>query len=258
MKRVEGKVAIVTGAAQGLGEATARMLAREGAKVVLTDLQSELGELVAQSIRAMGGLALFLHQDACSEADWRRVVDRAGEEYGGLHVLINNAGIGMPGGTAESLSLADWHRMIAINLDSVFLGTREGIAAMRRTGEGGSIVNLSSIHGLTGAPKTAAYAASKGGVRSFTKAAALHCARAGYGIRVNSVHPGYIRTPMLEGAMRGRGTLEVEERAAEAATPLGRIGEPDDIAYGILYLASDESRYVTGAELVIDGGYTAQ
>ena len=258
MRRVEGKTAIVTGAAQGLGEATSRLLAREGAKVVLTDLQAERGEAVARSIREAGGEALFIRHDAGLEDEWPRVIDLARTQFGGLHILVNNAGIGLPGGTAESLSLEDWRRMITVNLDSVFLGTRAGIAAMRQTGAGGSIVNLSSMHGITGAPRTAAYGAAKGGVRSFTKAAALHCARAGYGIRVNSVHPGYIRTPMLEGAMRSRGALAAEERAAEAATPLGRIGEPDDIAYGILYLASDESKYVTGTELVIDGGYTAQ
>ena len=258
MGRVEGKVAIVTGAAQGLGAAGARLLAREGASVVLTDLQGEAGEAAAQAIRAAGGRAMFVAHDVCSEDAWRSVVASAFAQFGALHVLVNCAGIGTPGGTVESLSLADWRRMMTVNLESVFLGTREGIAAMRRTGAGGSIVNFSSIHGLTGAPRTAAYGASKGGVRLFTKAAALHCARSGYRIRVNSIHPGFIETPMLVSAMSGRGDLDTERRIAESAVPLGRIGEADDIAYGVLYLASDESKYVTGAELVIDGGYTAQ
>jgi NAD(P)-dependent dehydrogenase (short-subunit alcohol dehydrogenase family) len=258
MGRVEGKVAIVTGAASGLGAATARLLAREGAKVVLTDLDRQGGEASIKAIRDDGGTALFLTQDVTVEDLWPTIVGRAESEFGGLHILVNNAGIGLPAGTVESQTLAEWRRMIEINLESVFLGTRCAIGAMRRTGQGGSIVNLSSIHGLTGSPHIAAYGASKGGVRSFTKAAALHCARSGYRIRVNSVHPGYIWTPMLEGAMHVRGELNAQRQAAEAATPLGRIGEPIDIAYGILYLASDESKYVTGTELVIDGGYTAQ
>jgi NAD(P)-dependent dehydrogenase (short-subunit alcohol dehydrogenase family) len=175
--------------------------------------------------------------------------------FGPLDILVNNAGVALSA-SIEDTSLEQWRWLMGVNLDGVFLGTRYAIAAMKN--RGGSIINLSSIEGLIGDPNLAAYNASKGGVRLLTKSAALHCAKAGYKIRVNSVHPGYIRTPMVEGYVAAQADPEAASVAIAAAHPLGHIGEPNDIAYGVLYLASDESKFVTGAELVIDGGYTAQ
>jgi 3(or 17)beta-hydroxysteroid dehydrogenase len=256
MGRVAGKVAIVTGGALGIGRATARLLAREGARVVVTDVLADEGRAVAEEIGERGGEARFLEHDVTSEDAWSAVVRDTLAAWGRLEVLVNNAGIAIPG-TAEETSLEDWRRLMAVNLDGVFLGTRHAIPAMRDSG-GGSIVNLSSIEGLIGDPGLAAYNASKGGVRIFTKSAALHCAKAGYRIRVNSVHPGYIWTPMVEGYLSTQDDPAAGKRYLESLHPVGHLGEPDDIAYGILYLASDESKFVTGAELVIDGGYTAQ
>lgn len=257
MGRVAGKIAIVTGAASGMGEASAKLLAREGAAVVVSDLQVEKGQAVADAIAAAGGRSLFVSHDVTSEDGWKSVVAQTIAAFGGLHILVNNAGVGAPFGSVEDLSLDDWRKVMAVNMEGVFLGTKYGIEAIRKTGDGGSIVNFSSTMGLVGSPSTAAYVASKGGVKLFTKSAALHCAKERYGIRVNSVCPGWIRTPMSSGALDklaagGQGNKAVD------LTPLGRVGEPDDIAYGVLYLASDESSFVTGTELVIDGGYTAQ
>lgn len=257
MGRVNGKVALVTGAASGMGRATAFLLAREGAAVVVCDVQEDAGREVADSIVAAGGQALFVPLDVRREAAWQAAIDATVAAFGSLTILVNNAGIGKPFGSVEDLSLADWQMMMAVNADGVFLGTRYAIAAMKAGGRGGSIVNFSSTMGIVGSPATAAYVASKGAVRSFTKSAALHCAREGYGIRVNSVHPGWIRTPMSADALD---ELEAQGLGSKAvdSTPLGRLGVPDDIAYGVLYLASDESSFMTGAELVIDGGYCAQ
>ncbi|HSK38523.1 MAG TPA: SDR family oxidoreductase [Arenibaculum sp.] len=255
MGRVEGKVALVTGGAMGLGEASARLLAREGALVVITDVKDDEGRRLAAGIGPER--AIFLHHDVASEDGWRRVVGETLDRLGRLDVVVNNAGLAI-GGNVEETTLADWRRLMAVNLDGVFLGTKLGIEAMRRHGGGGSIINLSSIEGLIGDPNLAAYNASKGGVRIFTKSAALHCAKAGYGIRVNSIHPGYIWTPMVENYLKAQGDIHEGRKAIDALHPVGHMGEPDDIAYGVLYLASDESKFVTGAELVIDGGYTAQ
>ena len=258
--RVQDKVAIVTGAASGIGAATARLLAREGAQVVLTDLNTAEGEAVAASIRAAGAEALFLEHDAADEAAWERVIAATLTRFGRLDVLVNNAGIAGSGSPPDEQSLEDWRRLMAVNLDGVFLGTKHAIRAMKRNQPkpGGSIVNISSILGLVGGTRSGAYTASKGGVRLYTKSAALACAREGIGIRVNSVHPGYIRTPLVEASFAQRGDPEEVLRKTEALHPIGHLGEPKDIAYGILYLASDEAKFVTGAELVIDGGYTAQ
>ncbi len=256
MGRVEHKVALVTGAAVGLGGAIARLLAGEGAKVAVSDVNEAAGRAVVEESAARGGEAIFVQQDVSREEDWRRTIETVLGRFGRLDVVVNNAGIGTPGNVEET-SLTDWRRLMSVNLDGVFLGTRYGIEAMKRSG-GGSIVNLSSILGLVGEPASAAYCASKGGVRLLTKAAALHCAKAGYKIRVNSVHPAYIWTPMVETYLRTLGDVEAGRRALASLHPLGRLGEPDDVAYGVLYLASDESRFVTGSELVIDGGYTAQ
>jgi 3(or 17)beta-hydroxysteroid dehydrogenase len=257
MGRVAGKIAIVTGAASGIGFATAELLAGEGGIVVLTDQDAALGSAAAQKIQAEGGRARFLRHDVSSESAWEAVVADTLQEHGQLDVLVNNAGIAFPNGSVEDQSLEQWRRVMTVNADGVFLGTKHAMIAMRRSGAG-SIVNVSSIMGIVGSPGTAAYTASKGAVRTFTKSAALHGAKIGRGIRVNSVHPGYVMTPLLEENLRRRGSVAAETEAVQARTPLGHLGEPRDIAYGILYLASDEARFVTGSELVIDGGYLAQ
>ena len=253
MSRVAGKVAIVTGAASGIGKATAVLLAREGAKVVVADLQEEAGHNTVAEIKAAGGEAVFVKLNVTQEAEWQQAIATAEQTFGKLDVAVNNAGIAY-NGTVESTSLEDWQRVQSINLNSVFLGTKYAVEAMKKVGSG-SIINLSSIEGLVGDPTLAAYNASKGGVRLFTKSAALHCAKSGYKIRINSVHPGYIWTPMVQGLTKD--AVEARQKLVDLH-PLGHLGEPDDIAYGILYLASDESKFMTGSELVIDGGYTAQ
>lgn len=254
MGRVSGKVALVTGAALGIGKACAELLAREGAKVVVTDIKAEQGQAVAEHIKRQGGEAIFVQHDAADENQWQQAIAAALAAFGKLHIVVNNAGIAL-GKNVEDTTLAEWRKVQDINLDGVFLGTKYGIEALRKSG-GGSIINLSSIEGLIGDPDLAAYNASKGGVRIFTKSAALHCAKSGYGIRINSVHPGYIWTPMVEDVSQGKDSEKYKQLVG--LHPIGHLGEPDDIAYGILYLASDESKFVTGSELVIDGGYTAQ
>ena len=252
--RVKDKVALVTGGGSGLGEATCLRLAEEGALVVVSDINEASAKAVADAI---GGEAWSAHQDVTDEARWRELVDDIVERHGRLDILVNNAGIALVGNVEES-SLEDWRKTQSINLDAVFLGTREAIRAMKSGS--GSIINISSIEGIIGEPVVPAYNASKGGVRTFTKSAALHCAAEGYAIRVNSVHPGFIGTAMVSGAVA---TMSEEDGNAfqeriVGNIPMGRMGEPRDIANGVLYLASDESSYVTGSELVIDGGYIAQ
>jgi|CXWL01.1.fsa_nt_gi NAD(P)-dependent dehydrogenase (short-subunit alcohol dehydrogenase family) len=254
MGRVAGKVTLVTGGGLGLGRASALLLAQEGARVVVTDVKESEGKRVADEIVDAGGEAIFLRHDVASEADWRRALETTLSRFGRLDVLVNNAGVALAA-DVEHTSLEQWRWLMSINLDGVFLGTKAAIEAMKRAG-GGSIINLSSIAGIVGAPGLAAYCASKGAVRNFTKSVALHCAQAG--IRVNSIHPGYIWTPMVENFMAEQADPAAARKAAAAAHPLGHMGEPNDIAYGVLYLASNESKFVTGAELVIDGGYTAQ
>jgi len=252
--RVKGKVAMVTGGGSGIGEAISVRLAEEGATVVVTDINEESAKRVAAEI---GGESIAMHQDVTSEQRWSEVVAEVLARFGSLDVLVNNAGIGLVG-TAEDTTLEDWRTTQSVNMEAVFLGTREAIKAMKSSG-GGSIINISSIEGIIGEPKVAAYNASKGGVRIFTKSAALHCAGEGYNIRVNSVHPGFIGTAMVSDAvasMSAEDGAAFEQRILESI-PLGRMGEPRDIANGVLYLASDESSYVTGSELVIDGGYIA-
>lgn len=256
MKRVIGKVALVTGAGLGLGKASAMMLAREGARVVVSDINEKEGRRVSDAIVDGGGEAIFIRHDVSQETAWNDTVATTLSRFGALDVLVNNAGVAL-GANVEETSIDQWRRLMAINLDGVFLGTRAAIAAMKKAG-GGSIVNLSSIEGLIGDPNLAAYNASKGGVRIFTKSAALHCAKAGYRIRVNSIHPGYIWTPMVENYVGAQSDPVAAKAAIAALHPLGHIGDPDDIAYAVLYLASDESKFVTGTELVVDGGYTAQ
>lgn len=255
MGRVEGKVVMVTGAARGLGEAMSRLLAREGARVVVTDILEDAGKEIAEGIRREGGKAIFLRHDVTSEDSWKEVIEKTISKFGKLDVLVNNAGVQIIKEIAET-SLEEWRRLMSVNLDGVFLGTKHAIRTMRESG-GGSIINISSIAGIIGtADDTAAYCASKGGVRLFTKAAALECSKIGHGynIRVNSVHPGVIETAMVAGMMAHD---EAFRKRLESVHPIGFLGKPIDIAYAVLYLASDEARLVTGAEFVIDGGWTA-
>jgi NAD(P)-dependent dehydrogenase (short-subunit alcohol dehydrogenase family) len=251
MARLARKVALISGGARGQGAVEAKLFAQEGAKVVFGDILDEQGKRVEEEIHAQGGDATYVHLDVTRAQDWQRAVRTAESQYGKLDILVNNAGIAIRG-TIEETSEEDWDRLMAINLKGVFLGTKYALPAMRRAG-GGSIINISSGAGIAPAPGTsAAYAASKGGVRLFSKATAVQHAKDN--IRCNSVHPGPIDTPMVRGLQTDPGRLaELTGRV-----PLGRLGTSEEIAYGVLYLASDESSYVTGSELVIDGGRTAQ
>lgn len=259
--QVAGKVALVTGGASGIGAAVAELLAREGASVAVTDIDELGGPGIVAGIRKAGGEAIFLPQDVTSEARWIEVVAEVEKRYGRLDILVSNAGIGIAVPSITDMTLEDWRRQNAINLDGVFLSVKHCLPAMRRSG-GGSIIMMSSLAGLRGAPGLSAYSASKGGVRLFAKSIAMECASAGDGIRVNSVHPGIIDTPIwgkIPTGAAGRGQnapIDPEERAKLAA-PLGRAGHASEIASGVLYLASDASSYVTGTELVIDGGMNA-
>jgi NAD(P)-dependent dehydrogenase (short-subunit alcohol dehydrogenase family) len=252
--RIEGKVALVTGAAMGLGAQTARVLAREGAAVLLTDLADEEADAVVRAIRADGGRAAYLHHDVTQEADWEAAVAAAKEAFGALHILVNNAGIAGGPFPLMTHSLEDWRRVLAVNLDGVFLGMRHAGPLIAASG-GGSIINLSSILGKVGLPEAAAYCASKGGVLLLTKSAALEWAP--LGIRVNSLHPGFIDTPMVANSVMLGPDGNEKKAMLVAAHALGRFGVPREIADAVLFLASDESSFMTGAELVVDGGYTA-
>ena len=260
--RVDGKVALVTGAASGIGRACAERLAAEGATVVLTDVQD--GAAAADAIRAAGGRAEFLMQDVTREEAWVEVIAAIKARHGRLDILVNNAGIAV-GGSILEMSLADFQKQTAVNVDGVFLGCKHAIPLMREGAGGGSIVNMSSVAGLKGSAILAGYCATKGAVRLFTKSVAMECADARDGIRVNSVHPGIIETPIWDSIMTGQlGTnlgparSGAIETMAESAVPLAVKGLPEDVANGVLWLASDESRYVTGAELVIDGGMSVK
>lgn len=263
---VRGKVALVTGAARGIGAACAAMLARHGARVVVADVLVDEGRAVAAEIAAAGGEAEFALLDVTDEAAWRTTLGAVVDRHSGLDVLVNNAGIAFVRSLLET-TLAEWRRVQAVNLEGVFLGTREAVALMRpggRAGRGGSIVNLSSVGGLIGAEGLSAYCATKGAVRLFTKSVAIECGRARFGIRVNSVHPGNTDTPMFRAEleeMRAKGmaaSIEEAMRYYMEMQVLPEIGEPRDVAAAVLYLASDAARFVTGAELVVDGGLTAQ
>jgi NAD(P)-dependent dehydrogenase (short-subunit alcohol dehydrogenase family) len=259
--RVEGKVALITGGASGIGRGCAEKLAAEGAVAVVTDLQDEKGAETVAAIEKAGGKAWYLHHDVTDEAAWEGVVAQIRERHGRLDTLVNNAGIGI-GGSIIEMKLEDWRRQTAVNLDGVFLGTKHSIPLMRASGDGGSIINISSVAGLKGSAMLAGYCATKGGVRLFTKAVAMECANAKDGIRVNSVHPGLIETPIwltVGQAVNPLANAPPDLDAMSAlAVPLGVKGWPEDIANGVLWLASDESRYVTGQELVIDGGLTVR
>lgn len=256
MNRVEGKVAIVTGAAQGIGRAIARLLASEGAAVAVTDVQAQVGEAAAEGIRGAGGKARFWQLDVSHEAEVARVFPAVVEEFGRLDILVNNAGIVGSNSKTVDLTEAELDAVMAVNVKGTFFCTKHAVPLMRRAG-GGSIVNLSSVYGIVASPHVPAYHASKGAVRLMSKSDAL--AYAEDGIRVNSLHPGFIWTPMLEAGAQVPGVApEAVHSAMLNLHPLGRLGEPEDVAYGVLYLASDEAKFVTGSELVIDGGYTAR
>ena len=257
-ERLNGKVAFVTGAASGIGRATAILLASEGAAIVATDINDEKG-LVAE-IEAAGGKIHFLKHDVTREEDWISVIARTRSEFGRLDVLVNNAGIGFSGSVID-MPLERWRLQMAVNVDGVFLGVKHSLPLMRESGEGGSIINVSSIAGIKASALTCGYNASKGAVRLFTKSVALECAAARDGVRVNSLHPGVVETAIWDSLLgttadgsnaRPRGpTLDA---ALGDSIPLGYKGTPEDMARGILWLAGDESRYATGTELIIDGG----
>ncbi len=256
--RLAGKVALITGAAAGIegetmgfGGAAARLFAREGASVVLTDIKADMGRGTAEQIQASGGHAVFVRHNVTREADWQEAVQTAVRTFGGLHILVNNAGTGARF-TVEDTTVEVWDGQMDVHAKGVFLGTKYAIPEMRKAG-GGSIINVSSIYGLVGSPSSTAYHAAKGAIRLFTKAAAVQYAPEN--IRVNSVHPGYCLTPLTSD---GYNTDATRRDWSLERIPIGRLGNADDIAYGMLYLASDESSFVTGAELVIDGGTTAQ
>jgi NAD(P)-dependent dehydrogenase (short-subunit alcohol dehydrogenase family) len=250
--QLDGKVGIITGAASGIGAATARVLAREGAKLVLTDVDDQAGKALADEV---GGV--YLHLDVTDEGAWPEVVAAAEKQFGRLDILVANAGIGIMG-PAVDMSLADWRRQMAINVDGVFLTVKYGIPAMRRAGNGGSIIMLSSVAGLRGSAGLAGYSATKGAVRLFAKSMALECAQARDGIRVNSVHPGIIVTPIWTKLPGEQANAALDPYGiAAASVPIGKAGEAEDVANGILFLASDASGHMTGSELVIDGGMTA-
>jgi NAD(P)-dependent dehydrogenase (short-subunit alcohol dehydrogenase family) len=229
------------------------LLAAEGASVVIADIDSIRGEAVAAAIRATSGDAMYVSLDVSNEDAWQHAMDTVLAHHEQLHILVNNAGIAPPGSMTMSFEL--WRKVLSINLDGTFLGIKYAIQAMRRTGTEGSIVNISSVMAMVGQPTTAAYSASKGGVRSLTKAAAIYCAAEKLPIRVNSIHPGTCRTPLVDSYYAAQPDQELRQQIARH--PIGHLGQPDDIAYGVLYLASDESRFVLGTELVIDGGLLA-
>ena len=257
--RLSGKVALVSGGASGIGRGVCLRLAEEGATVVLTDIQEDLGQQTAADIKETGGSAFFLKHDVTKEREWETVVAQTREQCGGLNVLVNNAGIAI-GGSIVEMTLEDWQKQQSINLDGVFLGIKHCIPAMIDS-QSGSIINLSSVAGIKGAASLSAYNATKGGVRLLTKGVALECANNRWPIRVNSVHPGIIDTPIWDKMnpeifQSGVNTVDREEMA-ERSVPTGQLGYPLDIANGVLFLASDESRYMTGTELIIDGGLCA-
>jgi len=267
MGLLDGRVAVITGAGSGIGRATAEALAKEGAAVFATDIDEEGLKVTADNITSAGGRVETMRQDVTDEALWDKVMDETVARLGVPSILVNNAGIAI-GGAIPEFSLDDWKTQMSVNVDSVFLGTRAAIRKMQESG--GSIINISSVAGLRGAAGLSAYCTSKGAVRLFTKAAAVECARAGWPIRVNSVHPGIIDTPIWQKSITrlsegmpiipdmpaGANAMDAETIGAQAS-PMGRAGRPEEIADMIVYLASDKSSYVNGQELVVDGAMTA-
>ena len=261
MDRVKGKVAIITGAAQGLGKAYAELLAKEGAKVVVTDILQDVGEKTVAEIIAAGGEAVFMKLDVSNESQWIEVVDKTMSRFGKLNVLVNNAGIIFFKKIKET-PLEMWHKLMSINLDGCFLGTKHVVEAMKKGG-GGSIVNIASVNGYIAEPLSSAYITSKGAIRLFTKAAAIEFSKVGYdyNIRVNAILPGRIKTERSEQINNEYPPDDEEKRGLPSVSglrgyPIGRIGEPMDVAQGVLFLASDDASFITGQELIIDGGWT--
>jgi len=255
MGRVDNKIALITGAAQGLGASMAGLLARHGARLVLTDINLEGVQKTADDINVTHpDVAIALEQDVSSETVWQQTIDSTRDRFGRLDILVNNAGIGSIA-SVEDETLENWRHVHAIDLDSVFLGCKYGIPLMAASG-GGSIVNVSSISGIIAGHNLAAYNSAKAAVRHLSKSVALHCAHEKNSIRCNSVHPVFIDTPILDGLTAGQDRGAALDKLGRQV-PLGRVGKPDDVAYAVLYLASDESQFVTGSEIRIDGGISA-
>jgi NAD(P)-dependent dehydrogenase (short-subunit alcohol dehydrogenase family) len=250
--KLAGRCAIVTGGSRGIGAAISRAMAMAGARVIVTDIREAEGRALAEELRHAGWHTDFISQDTTVESRWDEVFDLAQEQFGQVDILVNNAGIVLPG-SIEDQTLEEWRWTMAVNLDAVFLGTRTAVRRMKRGG--GAIINVSSIEGVVGNPFIPAYNASKGGVRLLTKSAALHCARAGYPIRINSLHPGYVSTALVEDALQML-PGDFADRTLDRI-PVGRFARPEEIANAAVFLASDEASYVIGAELTVDGGYTA-
>ncbi|WP_439818080.1 SDR family oxidoreductase [Weissella paramesenteroides] len=250
-ERLKGKVAIVTGGSLGIGWAIANRFVQEGAKVIITGRRSQIGEEAAQKI-GTPDVIRFIQHDSSDEAGWIDLFNQTEQIFGPVSTLVNNAGIAV-GNSIENTTTEEWRQIMAVNLDGVFFGTRLGIQRMKNKHLGASIINMSSIEGFVGDSNLGAYNASKGAVRIMSKSAAVDCALKDYDIRINSVHPGYIKTPMVESTPG-----MVEAMSQRSKTPMGHLGEPDDIAYMCVFLASDESKFATGSEFVVDGGYTAQ
>jgi NAD(P)-dependent dehydrogenase (short-subunit alcohol dehydrogenase family) len=255
MGRVEDKVAIVTGGALGIGKACCLRLAEEGARVAVTDVLYKEGQELAKQIQNTGGLAEFWHLDVSDEKEVEKVFGEVHKKFGKIDVLVNNAGIAGVSKPTHELTEEEWDEVMAVNVKGVFFCTKHAIPYMKKAG-GGSVINLSSIYGIVSSGDVPPYHASKGAVRIMTKTDAFLYAKDK--IRVNSVHPGFIWTPMVENYLKSQGDVQEGRKYLDSLHPIGHVGEPEDIAYGIVYLASDESKFVTGSELVIDGGYTAR
>jgi NAD(P)-dependent dehydrogenase (short-subunit alcohol dehydrogenase family) len=266
MNRLDGKVALLSGAARGIGGETAKLMAAAGAKVVIGDLLDAEGATMVAEIQQAGGQAEYIHLDVTSEADWQAAIARATSRFGKLDILVNNAGV-FTGLSIEEATLADWQKLVAVNMTGVFLGTKLCAPALREAAKasphGSAIVNLASIAGLVGSALDPLYSMTKGGVTLFTKSTAIEFGRKGYRIRVNSIHPGVIQTEMGEQTFvararrTGSNDLAPARDLVTSTIPWGRLGVPDDIAKGILFLASDDAAYMNGAGLVVDGGFTA-
>ncbi len=256
--RLAGKIALITGAAQGIGKEIATVFAQEGAFVILTDINDDLGTSVAREI---GKMAIYFHLDVSLENDWKKITTDIIQQFGGFHILVNNAGItgfqeGFGPQDPEHASLKDWRAVHAVNSDGVFLGCKYAIQCMKNKGNN-SIINISSRSGLVGIPGAAAYAASKAAIRNHTKTVALYCCSQGYPIRCNSIHPAAILTPMWDPMLGDGETRQKNMKAIAKDIPMKKMGDPTDVAYAALYLASDESKYITGIELTVDGGILA-